>query len=444
VLGNPPFVGKKEQSKAQKQDLQTVMQGMRGAGSLDYVACWYRKATEYIKGNHCIDVAFVSTNSITQGEQVGVLWPWLLGHGVHIRFAHRTFQWSNEGKGVAAVHCVIIGFGLREPDKRTLYLYQDGITGEPAAQPAKNINPYLADAPNVVLQRRGKPLCAVPEISKGSEATDFGYLFLSAVERDELLRAFPTAAKWLRRALGGDELLNGEERWCLWMVDANPQEIRAVPAVLERVEKVRQERMRSSKPRTREWASSASLFTENRQPARRYLAIPKVSSERRAYLPMAFVPQDWIATGSLLTIENATPYEFGILQSAAHMAWMRSVCGRMKSDYQYSAGIVYNNFPWPLEVSQDKLRAVIEAADAVLAIRDAHSGATLADLYHPLVMPADLRDAHRTLDKAVDAAYGYRGGKDDASRVAYLFELYKQLNSELVAPARPKRKAKSA
>lgn len=444
VLGNPPFVGKKEQSKSQKLDMQAVMFDVKGSGSLDYVTAWYRKATDYIAHNPAIDVAFVSTNSITQGEQAGVLWPWLLGHGITVRFAHRTFQWSNEGKGKAAVHCVIIGFGRQVPDKRTLYVYANGIKGEPIARPAKNINPYLTDAPDVVLTKRSDPICAAPDISKGSEATDFGHLFFSTSERDELVKEYPEASKWLHRVLGGDELLNNDERWCLWLVSANPSELRAVPPILERIEMVRHERLQSPKERTREWASSPALFTENRQPKGRYLGIPKVSSERRGYLPMAFLPQEWVATGSLLTIEEAGGYEFGVLQSSMHMAWMRAVCGRMKSDYQYSAGIVYNNYPWPQDTPEEKHAAVAAGAQAVLTARAAHPDATLADLYDALTMPSALLSAHRELDKAVDAAYGYRSGKDDATRVAYLFELYKKLTGLQSASVRRPGKRRKA
>lgn len=441
VLGNPPFVGKKEQSDSQKSDMQRVMGDVKRSGLLDYVTAWYRKATDYIAHNPAIEVAFVSTNSITQGEQAGVLWPWLLGHGITIRFAHRTFQWSNEGKGVAAVHCVIIGFGLREPAKRTLYTYPDGIKGEPVTEPAKNINPYLADAPDVVLVNRGAPICEAPEMNYGSFALDDGNYTLTEANVAELLKSEPASAKFLRPFIGGQELLYNEKRWCLWLADASPAEIRTMPAVMDRIENVRRWRSASDRETTKKLAAVPTRFAEVRQPATEYVAIPTLSSERRAYIPMALFAPDVIASNQVYVLANATPYHFGVLHSAMHMAWVQSVCGRLESSYRYSAGIVYNNFPWPGDVSEDKRLAVVRVADAVLAARAAYPDSTLADLYDPLVMPPDLLAAHRALDKAVDAAYGYRSGKDDAARVAFLFELYQKLVG-LTADKRPrKRKA---
>lgn len=445
VLGNPPFVGAKYMSDTQRADVAQVFAPLPNGGLLDLVAAWYVKAADYIKGHPHIDVAFVSTNSITQGEQVGVLWPWLLGHGAHIRFAHRTFQWSNEGKGVAAVHCVIIGFGLREPDKRTLYLYPDGIKSEPTAEAAKNINPYLADAPNVAMQRRGTPLCAeAPPMGIGNKPIDGGNYLFAPDEREAFLAREPGAAPYFRRWLGADEFLNGYERWCLWLGDAEPAVLKSLPLAMERVAAVRKLRAESKSAPTRKLAETPRRFHVEFMPDAPYVLIPRHSSVNRDFVPFGFVSPEDLSGDANLTLAKATLFQFGLLSSSMHNAWIRTVAGRLKSDYRYSVHIVYNNFPWPQDVPEEKRRAVAQAADTVLAARRAHPGSTLADLYDPDATPDDLREAHRALDKAVDAAYGYRGGKDDAARVAFLFELYKKLAGLAAAPAKPKRKRADA
>ncbi|MEO6967596.1 MAG: DNA methyltransferase [Rhodanobacteraceae bacterium] len=428
VLGNPPFVGAKFMSDAQRADIAPIFAKLTSGGLLDYVAAWYVKAADYIKGNPSIAVAFVSTNSITQGEQVGVLWPWLRGHGIKIRFAHRTFQWSNEGKGVAAVHCVIVGFGMVEPAKRTLYTYPDGIKGEPSALPAKNINAYLADAPDVELSRRGKPLCAdAPEMLTGNQPIDGGNYLFTPEEMTAFAVREPDALPYFRRWLGADEFLNGYERWCLWLGDAEPAALKALPLAMERVAAVRQFRNTSKRGSTLKLANTPRRFQVECMPDDDYLVIPEVSSERRDFIPIGYFKTDTLASNLLRIVPHATPYHFGMLSSSMHNAWMRTVAGRLKSDYRYSVHIVYNNFPWPADVPEDKRLAITRASQAVLTARTAHPGSTLADLYDPDAMPDDLRDAHRALDRAVDAAYGYRGGKDDAARVAFLFALYQQL-----------------
>ncbi len=430
IIGNPPFIGKKEQTKEQKLDFAKVTENIKSSGVLDFVAAWYVKAVEMMQGTN-IRCAFVSTNSISQGEQVGVLWNFMLEKGASIFFAHRTFSWSNEARGNAAVHCVIIGFSLHEMVPKTIFEYED-IRGEPQGLLAKNISPYLVDAENTIITRRTKPLADVPEINKGSEATDFGYLFLEPDEKNELIKKYPISASWLRRVYGGDELINNMERYCLWLVDANPSELRLVPPVLERIENVRKARLTSSKKRTQEWASQPTLFSENRQPTSRYLAVPKVSSERRAFLPIGYLEPTEIATGSLQVIPDAALYHFGILNSTMHNAWMRSVAGRMKSDYQYSNSIVYNNFPWPENPSEAHTQKIETAAQAVLDARAQFPDSSLADLYDPLTMPPVLLKAHQALDKAVDAAYleqhkGKKSFATEAERVAFLFERYQEL-----------------
>lgn len=441
VLGNPPFVGAKFMSDSQRADIAPIFAPLASGGLLDYVAAWYVKATAYIAHHPGIAVAFVSTNSITQGEQAGVLWPWLLGHGVSIRFAHRTFQWSNEGKGVAAVHCVIVGFGLQPATQRTLYVYADGIKDEPTAVLARNINPYLADAPDVVLQRRGTPLCDVPDMLSGNQPIDNGQYLFTPQEMAEFLQREPGAKPYFRRWLGADEFLNGYERWCLWLGDAEPAALKALPLAMERVAAVRRFRSASKRKPTIKLAQTPRRFQVECMPAGDYLVIPYVSSERRDFIPIGYFKPDTLASDLMRIVSHATPYHFGVLSSTMHNAWMRTVAGRLKSDYRYSVHIVYNNFPWPQAVPEDKRRAVAVAAQAVLAARAAHPGATLAALYDPDSMPGDLQDAHKALDKAVDTAYGYRGAKDDASRVAFLFALYQQLVGELTPAPRGKRKA---
>lgn len=429
LLGNPPFVGSKMLSDEQRAEVTAVFHDAKGAGVLDYVACWYRKAAEYMAENTATRAAFVSTNSITQGEQVGILWPDLFRRGVKLHYAHRTFQWNSEARGKAAVHCVIIGFGLQETAEKWLFDY-DTPKSDPHAVKANNINPYLVDGPDVVLDKRVKPLCNVAEMTKGSQPTDAGNLLMNDDEKTELLRREPDAAQWIRTFVGADEFINGISRWCLWLKDCSPDKLRRMPEVLKRVDGVRQSRLESKKAATREWAQRPTLFTEDRQPVRRYLLIPSVSSERRNYIPIGFMSPDVIASNLVLTVPNATLYHFGILSSTMHNAWMRSVCGRLKSDYRYSAGIVYNNFPWS-EPSDKQHSAIETAAQAVLDARSKFPASTLADLYDPLTMPPELVKAHQALDRAVDAAYGKTTFKTEAERVAFLFERYQQLTVPL-------------
>ena len=456
VMGNPPFVGKKEQSLEQKADLEPLFKPLKGAGVLDYVTGWYIKAAAYIQANPAVPVAFVSTNSICQGEQVGVLWPYLLAQGIKIHFAHRTFRWSNEGKGAGScalryhrfpsVPTACRGDKFAPAHRKgrinspliILYDYGDDIRGEPKAIAASNINPYLVDAADVVVTKRMKPLCSAPEMDFGSKAVDFGHLTLSEDERTELLEQHPNAESWVRPFIGSEEFINGTRRYCLWLKGISAKELRSYPGIMSRVEAVSSARLKSDKQKTKEWAEFPTLFGEDRQPTTNYLLLPKVSSERRKYLPLGFCEPDLIINPTVLVVPNATLYHFGVLQSAMHNAWMRAVSGRMKSDYQYSNTIVYNNFPWP-EASKKHQIVIETAAQSVLDARTAHPESTLADLYDPLAMPPNLSKAHAQLDKAVDAAYGYKpaisraegSGKDDAARVAFLFERYQALISPL-------------
>jgi hypothetical protein len=447
VMGNPPFVGAKFMDDAQRADTRAVFEGIANAGLLDFVAAWYVKAARYLGTVRAEPVeaparaAFVSTNSITQGEQVGVLWGWLLNQGVKIHFAHRTFSWSNEARGKAAVHCVIVGFGLGDVAEKTIYEYAD-IKGEPHALPAGNINPYLVDAPDVVLDNRRVPICPVPEIGIGNKPIDGGHYLFTDDEKAEFLKLEPQAEKWFRRWLGADEFINGTQRWCLWLGDCPPGELRRMPEAMKRVEAVRQFRLASKSPPTRKLADTPTRFHVENMPQGEYLIFPRHSSETRPILPIGFGTPEVLVGDACLLTDTATLYHFGVLTSAMHMAWVRSVCGRLKSDYRYSAGIVYNNFPWP----DDKARQAIEtAAQAVLDARTQFPGASLADLYDPLTMPPALLRAHQKLDAAVDKAYGKSGFKSDAERVAFLFARYRALTSLLpVVKAGPRMRGKIA
>ncbi len=425
IVGNPPFVGAKFLNDEQRTEMAGIFSGVKNAGLLDYVSAWYRKATDYMTHKPSIRAAFVSTNSITQGEQVGALWPDLLARGVSIHFAHRTFQWTSEARGKAAVHCVIIGFGLQDVSEKWIFEY-DTPKAEPHAIRADTINPYLVDGVNVVLSNRSKPICDVPEIGIGNKPIDGGHYLFTTAERDAFILTEPNSAKWFRRWLGADEFLNGYERWCLWLGDCPPDELRRMPEAMKRVEAVKRFRLASKSAPTRKLADTPTRFHVENMPDNNYLLLPRVSSERRAFVPIGFICADTLTSDSALMTTGANIFHFGILTSSMHNAWMRAVAGRLESRYRYSAGIVYNNFPWPEPA--DKQRAAIEtAAQAVLDARAHFPHATLADLYDPLTMPPELVKAHQALDKAVDAAYGVKGFASEAERVAFLFQRYAQL-----------------
>lgn len=480
ILGNPPFIGKSNQSAEQKLSLESVTQGIAGAGVLDFVAGWFIKAGQYIsttaggfggiaakankgrknfkdvkfgqglgslfvdpnateiKQRRAIRCGFVSTNSITQGEQVGVLWSWMIAQGICIRFAHRTFQWTNDAPGKAAVHCVIVGFGMEDVKSPRLFEYDD-IKGAAHEVAAKNINAYLMDAPTVFLPSRRSPICGVSEMTYGSKPTDGGHLLLNDEERRELLKLEPDAMQWIRRFLGAEELLNDLSRWCLWLKDCPPQTLNKLPLVKARVQAVATMRRASTKLPTRNAASTPAVFGEDRQGNKSTLVVPAHSSENRQFIPMGYFDSSVIIGNANFMIPNATTYEFGVLSSTMHNSWVRYTCGRLKSDFRYSAGIVYNNYPWPKNPTDKQRNAVSIAAQAVLDARAVHqtgdTPASLAHLYNPATMPANLSKAHGVLDKAVDTAYGKKGFKTDAERVAFLFGLYDQYTSLLSDPA---------
>ena len=433
ILGNPPFVGSKFLDDGQRADVAAVFTGVKNSGVLDFVAAWYVKAARLMRGT-AIRCAFVSTNSICQGEQVGVLWGWMLAQGMHLFFAHRTFQWSNEARGKAAVHCVIVGFAAEDVQPKYLFEYEH-LKGEPQRAQVRRINPYLVDAADIVLANRSKPLCTVPAIGIGNKPIDGGYYLFTGEEMSQFVQREPQAASYFRRWLGSVEFLNGFHRYCLWLGDCPPETLRTMPEALRRVESVRAYRLASKSAPTRKLAATPTRFHVENMPAGTYLIIPEVSSERRLYLPIGFETPETLCSNLVKIVPEATLYHFGVLASLMHNAWMRTVAGRLKSDYRYSAGIVYNNYPWPEDPSDQQRQAIETAARTVLDARGQFPGATLADLYDPLTMPPLLLRAHQTLDRAVDAAYGRRDFASEAERVAFLFDLYQRCAAQ--SPAAP-------
>jgi hypothetical protein len=384
---------------------------------------------------------------------VPILWSWMLAQGVHIQFAHRTFVWQSAAKGKAAVHCVIVGFGLDQDRAKTIFEYET-VKDENDKRleiitpiPAQNINPYLVDAANAIVDKKNQPICPVSPMRYGSKPADGGFLILKHQEKSDLLSKQPDSVNFIKEYIGSFELINNQKRYCIWLDTASPNQIRSLTALGDRIASVQKFRQASTDANTRKWADKPYLFQTNRQPQSNYLAIPEVSSENRFYLPIGFLDASIIASNLLYTIADATLYEFGIMTSIMHNAWMRTTCGRLKSDYRYSASIVYNNFPWPLEPSDKQKTAIETAAQAVLDARAAHPDSSLADLYDPLSMPPNLTRAHQQLDKAVDAAYGKTKFATEAERVAFLFELYQQYTAPtapMTAAPKPKTRRKTA
>jgi len=432
ILGNPPFVGQTYRTDSQNEDMALVFGDVpnksRRYGSLDYVSAWYVKAAQFIQGTE-VRVAFVSTKSITQGEQVGPLWSTLLNaYHVKIQFAHLTFKWTNEAGGKAAVHCIIIGFGLSEVRRPAIFEYET-VESDPHRVEVKHINPYLVDAPDILLYGRAKPVCEfAPEGRCGNEPIDDGNYLFNEAEKDTFIANEPGAAKYMRPWVGSKEFINGVKRYCLWLGDASPAELRAMPEVMARVDAVRGFRLRSTSPSTRKTAETPRRFFFENMPTTTFVVIPETSSEKRSYIPIGFLTPDHLASKVVFVFPNATLYHFGVLTSAAHMAWVRRVCGRLKSDYRYSLGVVYNNFPWPKDPTPAQSQAVERCAQEVLGLRERLlvPGTSLADLYDPLAMPSDLAHAHQKLDMAVDRCYRSKPFRDEMGRVRFLFALYQK------------------
>lgn len=416
ILGNPPFIGERYQSKQQRLDLENLF---NAKVKLDYVTAWYLKASKYIQGTN-IKVAFVSTNSIVQGEQVAILWKELFSnYGIKIHFAHQTFNWSNEAKSNAAVYVVIIGFASFDITNKKIFEYEN-INEEPFEKEAKNINPYLVDSNDFFIEKRSKPLCNVTKMQTGSRANDQGKLLFSEDEKNEFIQKEPLSEKYFRQVMGAKEFINSIPRFALWLEDVNPSELRQMKYVLQIIEDIK--KFRDKTPH---------LFGSIRNPKHNYLFIPQMSSQRREYIPIGFLNKSIIPLDPHFVIDKATLYDFGILTSKFHMVWVDYVCGRLKSDYRYSNSIVYNNYPFPKNVSEKQKKAVEEKAQNVLNIRSQFSDCSLADLYDPLSMPPNLKKAHQELDKAVDNCYGSKLFKNDKERIEFLFGLYEEyLNTQ--------------
>jgi predicted RNA methylase len=443
IIGNPPFIGSRIMNKAQKASLIKVFENSKNAGDLDYVTGWYIKAAKYIQGEKT-KVAFVSTNSIAQGLQTSLLWGIMLNrYGIKIHFAHRTFKWHNEAQGNAAVYCVIVGFANYDTPNKSIFEYEN-IKGEAHEVKAKNINPYLVDAKDILIEKRSNPICNVPEIIYGSFALDDGNYTLSEGEKNVIVAENNYSEKLIRPFIGGRELLHSEKRYCLWLANAETSDIRGNIKIKERVEAVKKWRSNSDRINTKKLAETPTLFAEVRQPATNYLAFPTLSSENRKYIPIAFLSPDIIASNQLYILPNVKLFHFGILTSSMHMAWIKSICGRLKSDYRYSASIVYNNYPFPENPTEKQIKAIEKTAQKVLNVREQFSNRSLADLYDPLTMPKELLKAHNELDKAVDLAYrpstrGMPLFTSEANRMEFLFGLYEKYTADLFTKIKEKK-----
>ncbi|MBD5099554.1 MAG: class I SAM-dependent DNA methyltransferase [Clostridiales bacterium] len=426
IMGNPPFVGARmmAQGSQQKCEVQSIFGDIKDVQDLDYVTCWYKIAAQTMSGTN-IEAAFVSTNSVSQGSQVPILWNVLLNeYHVHINFAHRTFKWNSESANKAAVHCVIIGFSCI--DRKTKTLFSQGV-----GKQVENISPYLVEGGDYFVTAQKQALCNVPKMSFGNQPRDGGHLVISSDERAELLKREPTLAKWLHPYIGAEEFINKKERWCLWLKGISPAEIKGSKAIYEKVEAVRQFRLASKAKTTNGYAKVPHLFAQITQPDNaNYLIVPRVSSERRRYAPIGFMNANVISSDAVQIVPNATLYHFGVLTSNVHMAWMRAVCGRLKSDYRYSKELVYNPFPWPAPTNAQKAK-IEQTAQAILDARALYPDSSLADLYDETTMPVELRRAHQNNDRAVMQAYGFKvGDMTESQCVAELMRMYQALTNQ--------------
>ena len=448
VLGNPPFIGAKYQTQVQREQVQNIAHTGGTGGTLDYVSSWFIKAGEYARQGSAA-IGFVSTNSITQGEQVAQLWPILFSRcQLEISFAHRTFAWGSDARGVAHVHVVIVGLThhSRQPPRKKLYSY-DNINADPTESEHEALTPYLFGADiihnrHLVVESASEPLSAVPRLVIGSKPIDGGHYIFDQEEYEEFIRRTPAAAPYMRPYLGSIEFINGGKRWILTLDKISPADLRSMPAVMERVAAVRALRLESKSAPTRVLAETPTQFHVTVIPEEPFLVIPEVSSERREYVPIAWLQPPSVPSNLVRVLLNATPWHFGILTSRMHMAWLRHIGGRLKSDYRYSIGIVYNPFPWP-EASPKQVAKIEELSNEVLASRTRHFSSTLADLYDATSMPPDLRKAHRALDAAVDLLYQKKAFTSDRDRVEHLFKLYETKLVPLQAHLTTKTKQKT-
>ena len=420
IMGNPPFVGARMMDAEQKRDLNAVFPGWKNAGNLDYVSCWYKKAADLMYGT-TIRAGLVSTNSVTQGESVANLWKPLFEHGVHIDYAHRTFRWDSEASIKAHVHCVIVGFSCA-PNSEPKFIYTGG-----HPQIARNINAYLIDADNIFVESRSKPICDVPEIGIGNKPIDGGNYLFTKDEMLDFIKKEPASEKYFKPWYGSQEFINRSPRYCLWLGECSPNELRKMPECMKRVEAVKKFRLASKSAGTVKLADKPTRFHVENMPQGTYVVIPEVSSERRKYVPMGFMTPDILCSNLVKIVPNATLYHFGILTSNIHMAWMRAVCGRLKSDYRYSKDIVYNNFPWPTPTDAQKAK-IEQTAQGILDARALYPDASLADLYDEVTMPPELRKAHQENDRAVMHAYGMPvKGTTESACVAELMRRYQEM-----------------
>jgi hypothetical protein len=438
ILGNPPFVSKKGRSDEQNEDMDYICFNIKNYGLLDYVTAWYIIAEKFITNTN-IKVAFVSTNSITQVEQVGTLWQYLLSQNVRINFAHRTFKWSNEAKGIAQVFVVIIGFSKTEEKKKYIFDYDHNYS-EPQVVQASNINPYLIDFSDIIIVNRSKPICNVKEIVFGSMPNDGGFLLMTDEEKVEMIKRDSGTAKFIRRFMGGEEFLYDIKRWCLWLKDVEPSEIRQHPVIENRIRNVQLYREKSTRAATVKLSSFPSLFGEIRQPKKEYLVIPLNTSGDRKYIPLGRMKPDIVASNLCSIIENGDLFIFGILSSTMHMSWINQVCGRLGTGYRYSNRLVYNNFPWPESPTEKQTKLVEEKAQGVLETRKEFPESSLADMYDPIAMPPKLVKAHKELDKAVDACYSKQTFTTELSRLGFLFHLYKKYTAPMFVEKKGKKK----
>ena len=430
IIGNPPFIGSKIMSQLQRNQIVKEFDNSKGCGVLDYVSGWYLKAAKYIQ-NTKIKVAFVSTNSIVQGEQTSILWGQMfIKYNIKIHFAHRTFKWSNEAKGNAAVYCVIIGFANYDSTNKRLFEYED-IKGEAHEIKAKNINAYLVDAKDVLIEKNTNSICEVPKIKFGNQPIDGGFLLLNDQEKKDSILQEPELVNFIRRYVGSYEFINNVPRFCLWLKNLEPIDLRKSTFIVNRLKKVKEFRETSTRKETRELANYPSQFAFVSHNESNYIIIPSVSSERRKYIPIGFMPSDVIASNLCLIIPNANLFHFGVLQSLMHFSWVKTTCGRLKSDFRYSNSVVYNNYPWPENPSDKQIKTIEDKAQNVLDVRASFPSSSLADLYSPLTMPPTLVKAHNELDKAVDAAYSKQAFTSEAKRMEFLFELYEKYTAGL-------------
>lgn len=422
ILGNPPFIGSNIMKEKQRYQIAKQFDNSAGGGTLDFVTGWYAKAAKYIQDTK-IKVAFVSTNSIVQGEQTSILWGQMLHkYGIKIHSAHRTFKWSNEAKGNAAVYCVIIGFANFDTTNKSIFEYDD-IKGEPHEIKVKNINAYLVDGQDILIIKKANPICNVPEIIKGNYYAKSEGLIVEEEDLNYLLTKEPNAIKWIKSLIGSVEFINNKKRYCLWLVDCPPEELRKMPLVLERVNRVREDRLKSTDKGIQNLPPTRFRETNNPE---KCLVIPVVSSERRKYIPMGFIDKNTISTNGNFIMPNAELFHFGVLMSTMHMTWVRYTCGRLKSDYRYSKDVVYNNYPWQENPTEKQIKAIENAAQKVLDVRAEFPNSSLADLYDPLTMPPALVKAHNELDKAVDLSYGSQSFTNEGNRMTFLFDLYEK------------------